>query len=156
MAVMWILTIFLCMAMMYPMKGLSCTWMICPLATPLTGGGSGLEGIMVLGAPLGMRMVLSPTCPLAAVPLAVGVVSDEDKSRISHRMKQEWKQISSKAEQRGVAHLSAWASSEKWVNPAQGPQKHKGSRWQTDGPSGCPEGSSEHKVDDGLDTSSTP
>lgn len=76
-----VLTIFLCIAMMYPMKGLSCTGVMCPLATPLARGVSGLQGTMVLGPPLGMRTGLLPRFPLAAEPLAIGVMSNEGKER---------------------------------------------------------------------------
>lgn len=65
------------MAMMYPMKGLSCTGVMCPLATPLARGVSGLQSNMVLGPPLGMRAGLLPRVPLAAEPLAIGVMSNE-------------------------------------------------------------------------------
>lgn len=71
--------------MMYPMKGLSCTGVMCPLVTPLARGVSGLQGTMVLGPPLGMRMGLLPKCPLAAEPLAIGVMSDEEEEREAER-----------------------------------------------------------------------
>lgn len=48
------LTIFLCIAMMYPIKGLSWTGVTCPLATPFVRGISGLEGTRELGPPLGI------------------------------------------------------------------------------------------------------
>lgn len=72
-----VLTIFLCMAMMYPMKGLSCTGVTCPLAIPLAIGVSGLWGTVVPGPPLGMRTGLLARFSSAAVPLAIGVRSSE-------------------------------------------------------------------------------
>lgn len=73
------------MAMMYPIKGLSCTSVMCPLVTQLDRGGSGLQGTMVLGPPLGMRMGLWFRCPLAAAPLAIGVMSNEVEEREAER-----------------------------------------------------------------------
>lgn len=73
------------MAMMYPMKGLSCTGMICPLTTPLVKGVSGLQGTRVLGPPLGMRMGLLTSCPFAAEPFATGVMSNKVKEG-EHRL----------------------------------------------------------------------
>lgn len=75
------LTIFLCMAMMYPMKGLSCTGVVWPLTTPLATGVSGLQGTVVLGPPFGMSRGLLPRCPLAAEPLAIGVTSNQVEER---------------------------------------------------------------------------
>lgn len=65
------------MAMMYPMKGLSCTGVTCPLAIPLATGVSGLQGTVVLGPPLGMRTGLLARFSSAAEPLAIGVWSNE-------------------------------------------------------------------------------
>lgn len=73
------LTIFLCMAIMYPMKGLSCTGVMCPLATPLGMGVSGLRGTTVLGPPLGIRTGLFARLWSPAEPLAIGVRSDESE-----------------------------------------------------------------------------
>lgn len=67
------------MAMMYPVKGLSCIGVMCPLATPLAMGVSGLRGTRVLGPPLGMRASSLPRFSLAAEPLAIGGMSDEEK-----------------------------------------------------------------------------
>lgn len=78
------LTIFLCMAMMYPMKGLSCTGVTCPLATPLARGVSGLQGTMVLGPPLGMRTGLLAGFSSAAEPLAIGVRSNRGYEETVH------------------------------------------------------------------------
>lgn len=71
---------------MYPMKGLSCTGVMCPLATPLARGVSGLQSNMLLGPPLGMRTGLFPRFPLAAEPLAIGVMSNEGKERGNEKM----------------------------------------------------------------------
>lgn len=72
--------------MMYPMKGLSCTGVMCPLATPLVRGVSGLQGTMVLGPPLGMRTGLLLRLPLAAEPLAIGVMSDKGEMQGNEKM----------------------------------------------------------------------
>lgn len=74
------------MAMMYPMKGLSCTGVICPLATPLARSISGLQGTVVLGPPLGMRMGLLPMFPLEAKLLAIAVMSDKVEERRDEKM----------------------------------------------------------------------
>lgn len=65
------------MAMMYPMKGLSCVGATGPFAIPLARGDSGLKGTMLLGPPLGMRTGSLPGFSLAAEPLAIGEMSDE-------------------------------------------------------------------------------
>ena len=80
-----VLTIFLCMAMMYPMKGLSCTGVMCPLAIPLPRGVSGLQGTIELGPPLGMRTGLLPTFPLTVEPFAIGVTSVEGEEQRSEK-----------------------------------------------------------------------
>lgn len=79
-----VLTIFLCMAMMYPMKGLPWTGVMCPLGIPLARGVSGLQGTLVLGPPLGMRMGLLIRMSSAAVLLTIGVNSTgrEDVSKV--------------------------------------------------------------------------
>ncbi len=74
------------MAIMYPIKGLSCTGVICPLAIPLPKGVSGLQGTMVLGPPLGMRTGLLPRFPLVVEPLATGVMSKKGKKKENDRM----------------------------------------------------------------------
>ena len=82
------------MAMMYPMNGLSCNGVMCPFETPLVRGASGLQGTNVLGPPLGMRTDLLPRCPLAAEPLATGVMSNEVEKREPER-KEKYCQVSS-------------------------------------------------------------
>lgn len=47
----------------------------------MTKGVSELEDTMVPCPPQDMRTGLLPTCPLAAEPLAVGVMSDETKRK---------------------------------------------------------------------------
>lgn len=59
------------------MKGLSCTGVACPLATPLATGVSGLQGTTVLGPPLGINAGLSVRLSPPAEPLAIGVKSNE-------------------------------------------------------------------------------
>lgn len=76
-----VLTIFLCIAMMYPMKGLSCTGAMCPLATPLARGISGLQGSTMLGPPLGMKSDSLVRRAPPTEPLAIGVRSNERRTR---------------------------------------------------------------------------
>lgn len=66
--------------MMYPMKGLSCTGAMCPLATPLARGISGLQGSTMLGPPLGMNADLLVRLSPPTEPLAVGVRSNERRT----------------------------------------------------------------------------
>lgn len=94
------LTIFLCMAMMYPMKGLSCNGMTCPLATPLGSGVSGLQGTTVLGPPLGMRTGLLAGLWSPAQPLAIGVISVRGEDRdgwrplwVGEEGRQKWEKV---------------------------------------------------------------
>lgn len=61
------------------MKGLSCTGVTCPLATPLAKGLSGLKGTAMLGPPLGINADLSVRFSPPAEPLAIGVRSEEGR-----------------------------------------------------------------------------
>lgn len=143
------LTIFLCMAMMYPMKGLSCTGVMCPLATPLDRGVSGLHGTTVLGPPLGIRTGLFARLWSPAEPLAIGVRSDENEDWGNPKnslleMEPSWRERVDEWRNK-LAHLLASVSSLMWGNLAQESQTHTGSRSRTAGPSGYLEESSKNK-----------